>query len=63
MPRFDDAPSTDDAVEGWKPWFLQTIEPSRFDAGLEYVEDAERFEEDRGGDDAVRASHPRAPVR
>jgi hypothetical protein len=43
----DDAPSTDDAVEGWKPWFLQTIEPSRFDAGLEYVEDAERFEEDR----------------
>jgi hypothetical protein len=43
----DDAPSTDDDVEGWKPWFLQTIEPSRFDAGLEYVEDAERFEEDR----------------
>jgi hypothetical protein len=54
----DDAPSTDDAVEGWKPWFLQTIEPSRFDAGLEYVEDAERFEEETTPSGLLIPVHP-----
>jgi hypothetical protein len=54
----DDAPSTDDDVEGWKPWFLQTIEPSRFDAGLEYVEDAERFEEETTPSGLLIPVHP-----
>ena len=54
----NDAPSTDDAVEGWKPWFLQNIEPSRFDAGLEYVEDAERFEEETTPSGLLIPVHP-----
>ena len=48
----DEADATPaDFVEGWKPWFLQTIEPSRFDCDLEYVDDDddELFEEEPSG--------------
>ena len=47
----DEADATPaDFVEGWKPWFLQTIEPSRFDYDLEYVDDNdELFEEEPSG--------------
>ena len=47
----DEADATPaDFVEGWKPWFLQTIEPSRFDYDLEYVDDDdELFEEEPSG--------------